>query len=213
VAGGECPNCGHIWRLHPGVAVGVKVCAECIYEEDIGQRDAEDMCRKTPPEKAEQVARRLLALLREEAQPLLAEGRASVHATTVGEFYNVTHSESDEAICGLRPTREGALPVSLRPEGIGFYLFPGDGPSVEFWEGTEADYEQARSFVNAVIAGQYRYSYEERLQKPLIFRWRPSTTIWVCVGRFLVDGVEVTVEHWNAPPKPGEALEVQAMPY
>lgn len=139
VTGGECPDCGHIWSLHPGVAVGIKACAECIYEEDIGQRGVEDRCRKTPPDKAEQVAARLLALLKEEAQPLLAEGRASVRATTVGEFYNVTHSESDEVIYALRPTREGALPVCLMPEGDGWYLFPGDGPSVEFCESTGAD--------------------------------------------------------------------------
>ncbi len=164
-------------------------------------------------EQTDEVAARLLALLKEEAHPLLAEGRASVHATTVGEFYNVTHSGSDQVVCALRPTREGALPVCLMPEGDDWYLFPGGGPSVEFWEGTGADYERTRAFVRAVIAGQYRYSYEERPQKPLIFRWRPPTTIWLCMGRFLVGGEEVTVEHWNAPPGPGEALAVQAMPY
>ena len=213
MADGECPHCGHIWSLHPGIAVGIKACAQCIYEEDIGRRGVEDMCRKTPPAKADQVAARLLALLREEAQPLLAEGRASVHATTVGKFYNVTHSESDDVICALRPTREGALPVCLRPEGNGWYLFPGDGPSVECWEGTGRDFDRTRAFVRAVIAGQYRYSYEERPQKPLVFRWRPPTTIWLCIGRFMVDGAEVTVEDWNAPPEPGGPREVQALPY
>jgi len=84
---------------------------------------------------------------------------------------------------------------------------------VEFWEGSDADYEQTRALVRAVIAGRYRYSFEERLRKQLIFRWRAPTTTWLCTSSFLVDGAEITLEHWNAPPEPGEALEVQALPY
>lgn len=160
-----------------------------------------------------EVAARLLAVLAEEAQPLLAEGRASLHDTTVGEFYNVVHADSGEPICALRPTREGALPVCLLPGGDGWYLCPGDGPCVEFWEGTDADLQETRGLVRAVIAGHYRYSYEERPKEPLLLRWLPPTTTWLCTGRFLVDGAEVTVEHWNAPPEPGEAREVQALPY
>lgn len=103
--------------------------------------------------------------------------------------------------------------MCLVPEGPGWYLLPGDGPSVDFWERSAADYEETRAFVRAVIAGRYRYSYEQRSQKPLLLRWRPPTSIWLCTGRFTVDGKEVTNEHSNAPPEPGEPLAVEALPY
>jgi len=78
VAEGACADCGHIWRLHPGVAVSITACAECIYEEDIGERAVEDLCRKTPADISEQTAERLLALLSEEVESLVRDGRASV---------------------------------------------------------------------------------------------------------------------------------------
>jgi hypothetical protein len=161
-------------------------------------------------EEAGGVAARLLALLEQEAQTLVLEGCASVHVTTIAEQYKVDHEDADETVYALRPTRHGALPLCLLPAGAGWYLLPGDGPSLEFWAGTDTDLEETRAVLRAVLAGQYRYAYDQRFERPLIARWRPPRGTWVCRGWI---GDEVVTEHWNAPPDPGEPLEVQALPY
>jgi len=45
---GDCVACGHSWALHP-VAADVRVCAECIYEEDYGRRSDVEMCTRVSP--------------------------------------------------------------------------------------------------------------------------------------------------------------------
>ena len=160
-------------------------------------------------EQAEQVAARLLALLREEAEPLVREGRASVHVTTSGEHFG--HS-GDETAYVLRPTREGALPVCLVPEVKGWCVFPGNGPSLEYWEGSEADYEETRAVVGSVMKGLYRYAFEQRLVHPWLFRWRAPRSVWV-LKAFAGDDESGCGEHWGSPPEPGEPLAVQALPY
>ncbi|WP_222265986.1 hypothetical protein [Modestobacter marinus] len=45
----SCPNCGHVWNLHPGASIWVHACAVCIAEEDEGARDGNDMCFHVPP--------------------------------------------------------------------------------------------------------------------------------------------------------------------
>ncbi len=103
-------------------------------------------------EEAGGVAARLLALLEQEAQTLVLEGRASVHVTTIAEQYKVDHEDADETVYALRPTRNDALPVCLLPAGAGWYLLPGDGPSLEFWAGTDTDLEETRAVLRAVLA-------------------------------------------------------------
>ena len=140
----------------------------------------------------------------------MLEGRASVHLVTTGEQYGVDREDADQLVCVVRPARAGALPVCLLPEGPGWYLLPGDGPSVEFWAGTDADVEETRALVRAVVTGRYRYAYEQRSVRPLLARWRPVRSVWTCTGWV---GDDVVTEHVNAAPDPGEALEVRAVAY
>lgn len=44
-----CPKCNHAWHSHPGAILEVSICAECIYEEDLGERRYEDMCADDAP--------------------------------------------------------------------------------------------------------------------------------------------------------------------
>lgn len=46
----DCPDCGHTWNLHPGASVWVSICAECVYDEDVGERTVEAMCLRVPPD-------------------------------------------------------------------------------------------------------------------------------------------------------------------
>lgn len=162
---------------------------------------------------ADEVGRRLLALLEAEAASLLREGRASLHVTTIGEQYQVSHGNSAEVVYALRPTRPGALPVCLLPEVFGWSLLPGDGPAYEFWAGGDSDYAHTRVLVRAVMAGRYRYAYEQRLQPRLLMPWRQRPGSWVCTATFLLEEEQLTTEDWNVPPDPADALEVQASPY
>ncbi len=49
---GDCPECGHDWREHPGLAVASgEACSECRYETDHDQvpEGRNDECRRPAP--------------------------------------------------------------------------------------------------------------------------------------------------------------------
>lgn len=49
---GDCPDCGHDWRMHPGgpyADPAEPVCDECGYEVGHEQRDAADACARPAP--------------------------------------------------------------------------------------------------------------------------------------------------------------------
>lgn len=50
VTGSLCPNCGHAWKAHPGALISIIHCADCIIEEDHGDREVADMCSRIPPD-------------------------------------------------------------------------------------------------------------------------------------------------------------------
>ena len=47
---GVCPQCDHDWREHPGSVgdVGDRVCSECLYEVEHGERAADVPLCETP---------------------------------------------------------------------------------------------------------------------------------------------------------------------
>jgi len=48
VTGSLCLNCGHAWKAHPGALISITHCADCIIEEDHGDREVADMCSRIP---------------------------------------------------------------------------------------------------------------------------------------------------------------------
>lgn len=166
------------------------------------------------------VEARLRAILERAAAPALAAGRAEILVTTEREFWGFAGDQVEgDRVVGLIPKAAGAARIGVIDGETtgqigGWHLFVGDGPHFEFWEGTEADYEQTEEIVGAISRGQCRYWWSREEVREFLRPWRKNYYWQQHSEIVLPDGpVRATYAGGGVFPKDGEPEEVRAAPY
>lgn len=163
---------------------------------------------------------RLLAILERAAALALADGRADIVITTERQFWDLPegHEEGDRML-GLVPKADGAAPVGVldgeaTDQVGGWHLFVGNGPHFEFWEGTEADYEETEQIVRAAVDGMCRYWWTCEEVGEFLRPWRKHY-VWQQHSEVVLPHRLATSTYAGGGvfPKAGERDEVQAVPY
>ncbi len=166
------------------------------------------------------VETRLLAVLERGASAALAEGRAELVVTTQREFWGLpAQQEQGDRMLGLLPRAQGAARVGvLDGQATGQYdswhLFVGDGPHFEFWESSEADYEQTERIVRAVVQGKCRHWSSREDMRGLLRPWR-RRGYWVHHAEVALEDevLHASYEGAGVVPDEGEPRAFQAAPY
>ncbi len=163
---------------------------------------------------------RLRAILERAAAPALADGRAEIVITTQRQFWDLSEGQAEgDRMIGLIPKADGAARVGVidgetTDQVGGWHLFVGDGPHFEFWEGTEADYEQTEQIVRAAVQGRCRHWWSREEVRGILRPWRKQHFWQHHTEIALPDGpMHSTYVGGGVFPKDGEPEEAQAGPY
>ena len=96
----------------------------------------------------------------------------------------------------------------------GWDLFVGHGPHFEFWEGSEADYEQTEQIIRAAVQGKCRSWWSREEVRDILRPWRRHHFWEHHTEIALPDGLlHATYAGGSVSPEEAGPREVQAAPY